>query len=64
MMIVDDLIRTRAQEEDQVCLLSFPKDERSVTDFEHFNAQDLDRFVDQAAKYYIEKGLEAVSWMP
>ena len=64
MILVDDLICARAVDEEQVPLLSFPKGERGVTDFEHFTGKDLDRFVDHAAKYYVGKGLEAVCRTP
>lgn len=61
MLILDDLMRARALDDEQVPLLSFPKSERGVTDYEHFCGKDLDRFIDFAAKYYITKGLEPVS---
>ena len=64
MILVDDLIRWRALDEDQVPLLYFAKGERSATDFEQFNGKDLDRFVDHAAKFYINKGLKPVRRIP
>lgn len=60
LMLVDDLFRARALDEDQVPLLYFAKDQRGVTDFEHFTGKDLDRYIDRAAKYYIMKGLQPV----
>ena len=61
MLILDDLIRARALDEEQVPLLSFPKSERGVTDYEHFDGKDLDRFIDCTSRYYITLGLEPVS---
>ena len=61
MIILDDLIRARALDQDQGPLLSFPKRESDMIDYEHFSGKDLNRFVDHAAKYYIDKGLEPVS---
>lgn len=64
MILVDDLLRARARDEDQVPLLYFAEGERNVTDFEHFTGKDLDRFVDHAAKFYISKGLKPVRRIP
>ncbi len=61
ILILDDLIRQRAADSDQTPLLAFPKFERGITDYEKFTGQDLDRFIDQAAKYYVRCGLEPVS---
>ncbi len=61
MLIVDDLMRARALDDQQTPLLSFPKSERDVTDYEHFCGKDLDRFIDLAVKYYITKDLQPVS---
>ena len=61
LILVDDLIRAIALDENQVPLLYFAKSERGVTDFEGFTGKDLDRFVDHAAKFYMDKGLKPVS---
>ena len=60
VLILDDLIRQRATDSDQVPLLAFPKSERGITDYEEFTGQHLDRFIDQAAKYYVRCGLKPV----
>lgn len=60
ILILDDLIRQRATDSDQIPLLAFPKSERGITDYEEFTGQHLDRFIDQAAKYYVRCGLEPV----
>ena len=57
----DDLLRLRAADKIQVPLLCFPKSERGSVDYEEFNGRDIDRFVDQAAKYYMRCGLQPVS---
>ena len=60
ILILDDLIRQRAADSDQVPLLAFPESERGITDYEEFTGQRLDRFIDRAAKYYVHYGLEPV----
>lgn len=60
LLILDDLIRARAQDKVQTPLLYFPETERGVTDYEPFTGRDLDRMIDQAAKYYMRCGLEPV----
>ncbi len=67
IILSDDLLRLRAADKTQVPLLAFPKSERDVVDYEEFNGRDIDRFVDQAAKYYMQCGLQPVSkpiWQP
>ena len=61
ILILDDLIRQRAADKDQVPLLAFPKSETGILDYEEFGGQTLDRFIDQAAKYYVNCGLGPVS---
>ena len=61
LIIVDDVLRARALDEDQRPLLSFPKSRENTTDYDHYCGRDLDRFVDHATKYYVGKGLEPVS---
>lgn len=57
---VDDLIRLRASEADQVPILGYPKTERGLSDYERFTALELDRFVDSAAKKLMAMGLAPV----
>lgn len=56
----DDLLRLRAADKIQVPLLCFPKPGREIVQYEEFNGRDIDRFVDQAAKYYMRCGLQPV----
>lgn len=60
LIVTDDLLRLRAADKIQVPLLCFPKSERGTVDYEDFTGRDLDRFVDQAAKYYMKRGLQPV----
>lgn len=62
IIILDDLLRLRAADKTQVPLLCFPKTERGIIDYEEFNGKDIDRFVDQAAKYYMRCGLQPVGF--
>ena len=61
IMLLDDLLRLRAADKTQGPLLCFPKSEQDIVDYEEFNGKDIDRFVDQAAKYYMRCGLQPVS---
>lgn len=60
IILSDDLIRLRAADKIQVPLLCFPKSERGTVDYEEFTGRDIDRFVDQAAKYYMRCRLHPV----
>ena len=60
IILSDDLLRLRAADKTQVPLLCFPKSERGTVDYEDFTGRDIDRFVDQAAKYYMRCGLQPV----
>ena len=60
MILSDDLIRLRAADNKQMPLLCFPKSKRGTVDYEKFTGRDIDRFVDQAAKYYMRCGLRPV----
>lgn len=57
LLLLDDLLTVRAADREQVPLLAYPRNDYITTDFELFTAQDLDKFVDQAAKCYIQHGL-------
>ena len=61
IMLLDDLLRLRAADKTQVPLLCLPKSEQDIVDYEEFTGKDIDRFVDQAAKYYMRCGLQPVS---
>ena len=60
IILSDDLLRLRAADKTQVPLLCFPKTGLDTVQYEEFNGRDIDRFVDQAAKYYIKYGLQPV----
>lgn len=60
ILLSDDLLRLRAADKTQIPLLCFPKSERGTVDYEDFTGRDIDRFVDQAAKYYLRCGLQPV----
>lgn len=60
IILLDDLLRLRAADKTQVPLLCFPNTERGTIDYEEFNGRDIDRFVDQAAIYYMRCGLQPV----
>lgn len=59
--VIDDLIRLRAADKEQVPILAYPKSEDSPVDYEHFTGQSLDRFIDHAAKLLLARGFKAVS---
>ncbi|KAL8645201.1 MAG: hypothetical protein Q9210_006841, partial [Variospora velana] len=56
-VLIDDLFKARAHDEIQTPLIAFPKSKRGINDFELFTGRDLDRFVEHAARYYIQAGL-------
>lgn len=62
-VLLDDLFRLRAADPVQVPLLGLPKSEKGAKDFELLTGQDLDRFVDRAAKHYAESELHVVSFI-
>ena len=59
-LIADDLLQARAADEIQIPLLCFQQSERGIIDFEGFTGRDIDRFVDHAAKSYLNHGLQPV----
>lgn len=61
LILVDDLIRQRAKEEDGVPLLAYPASERGVTDYEHFTAKSIDNFITNAADRLTDQGLDRIS---
>ena len=62
IILSDDLLRLRAADKIPVPLLCFPKSERDIIQYEEFNGRDIDRFVDQAARYYMRHGLQPVGY--
>lgn len=57
---IDEFIRQLGADKDQVPLLAYPEIEQGVSRSREFTGKDLDRFVDAAAKYFIELGLGPV----
>jgi hypothetical protein len=53
LLVVDDLLRRAASESEQRSLLAYPRSEHGLVDYELFSAQELDRFVNQAAQIFI-----------
>ncbi len=62
-VLLDDLFRLRAADPIQVPLLAFPKSEKRTEDFERLTGQDLNRFVDRAAKSYVKSELHTVGFI-
>ncbi|PQE04896.1 NRPS-like enzyme protein [Rutstroemia sp. NJR-2017a BBW] len=59
-LILDDLITVRANDEEQVPILAYPRPGKGIADFECFTGRDLDRFIDHALKEYLRCGLAPV----
>jgi hypothetical protein len=57
--ILDDLIRLRATDVEQVPILAYPKP--SQDGYEYFTGEDLDCMVDQAVCALMELGIRPVS---
>lgn len=60
-VLIDDLFKARADDKNPTPLLAFPRSKRGVSDFESFTGQDLDRFIEHAARHYLQAGLRVVS---
>lgn len=61
IIVLDNLLRLKAADKTQMPLLCFPNTERGIIDYEEFSGRDIDRFVDQAAKYFMKCDLQPVS---
>jgi hypothetical protein len=59
--LIDDIIRRRAQDEEQVPILGYPRYEDSAAEYEFFTGKDLDRMVDAACRALIKDGFKIVS---
>jgi hypothetical protein len=59
--LIDDIIRQRGKDTDQVPILGYPKYENSSSEYESFTGKDLDRMVDEACRTLIQNGLKVVS---
>lgn len=61
IIVLDGLLRLRGIDKTHVPLLCFPNTERGIIDYEEFSGRDIDRFLDQAAKFFLNCGLQPVS---
>jgi hypothetical protein len=60
LCIFDDVIRERAEDEEQVPLIAYPRTKDGVDDYEFFTGKQLDTLVDGAAKVLMGMGVEPV----
>lgn len=60
LKVLDDIIRYRAADADQVPILGYPRSDNDLSDYEKFTGRQLDFFVDGAANHLIAQGLEPV----
>ncbi len=58
--MLDDLIRERGRDEEQVPILGYPRTKSTASDYEFFTGKDLDRMVDEACRALVKKGLKPV----
>ena len=61
LILVDDLIRQRIEEEDGVPLVAYPTSERGVTKYEHFAAKSVDRYINNVIEKIVEEGFDRIS---
>ena len=57
LAVVDDLIRQRAEEEDQAFLIAYPKTDKALSDYDRFSAGRINACVSNAVEKLIQKGL-------
>ncbi|KAI1476745.1 acetyl-CoA synthetase-like protein [Daldinia eschscholtzii] len=57
LWMIDDLIRERAKDDEQVPILGYPRYDNSATEYEYFTGKDLDRMVDEACRVLERSGL-------
>lgn len=57
LIVVDDLIRELADEDDQATLIAYPKEERGLSDYARFTAYQIDAYVSNAAERLVDMGL-------
>ncbi|KAI8966650.1 acetyl-CoA synthetase-like protein [Daldinia sp. FL1419] len=57
LWMIDDLIRERAKDAEQVPILGYPKYSYSAAEYEYFTGKDLDRMVDDACRALVQAGL-------
>ena len=57
LTVVDDLIRQRAEEEDQAILIAYPKTDKALSDYDRFSAGRIDTCVSNVVEKLIQKDL-------
>ena len=55
-LTIDGLLKSHAAEEEQSPAICYPA--HGVADYEEHSAADIDRYVDVAARFYVQQGLE------
>ena len=59
-VLVDDLIRQRAREKNQVPLVAYPKSGRSLTDYETFTAKSINHYITNVVGRLRENGYSCI----
>lgn len=62
LWMIDDLIRVRGQDKEQLPILGYPKHDHDAAEYEYFTGKDLDRMVDEACRVLVRAGLEVNSY--
>ncbi|KAI1806008.1 acetyl-CoA synthetase-like protein [Daldinia bambusicola] len=57
LWMIDDLIRERGRDAEQVPILGYPRYENSATEYEYFTGKGVDRMVDEACRALEKSGL-------
>ena len=57
LTVVDDLIRQRAEEEDQAILIAYPKTDKTFSEYDRFSAGRINACVSNAVEKLIQKDL-------
>lgn len=60
LRVLDDIVRYRAVDNPSAPILGYPRSEDTVNEYECFTGKELDQFVADAAKYFLESGLKSV----
>ena len=57
LTVVDDLIRQRAEEEEEAVLIAYPKTDKTLSDYDNFSAGRINTCVSNAVEKLMQKGL-------
>ncbi len=60
LYFVDDLIRQRGRDEEQLPILGYPVSEDTATYYQYFTGKQLDRMVDEACRWLVRNGFKVV----